>query len=76
MYSLMDICMYVYIYIFSDLLRKRDSTSALSFQFEERFHTDRVTRGLDKWGRLLALFSIAEALGLRIGEARTYTTGG
>jgi integrase len=29
----------------------------------------------DKWGRLLALFSIAEALGLRIGEARTLRVG-
>ena len=29
----------------------------------------------DKWGRLLALFSLAEAMGLRIGEARTLRVG-
>ena len=29
----------------------------------------------DKWGRLLALFSVAEAMGLRIGEARTLRVG-
>jgi integrase len=29
----------------------------------------------DKWGRLLALFSLTEAMGLRIGEARTLRVG-